>query len=75
MGPEGGSGGGEVVCVGTPEDVARHPDSHTGRFLRQIFARDGHSMDRVRPETRQAVPDELNRVRGRRARAERVQMR
>jgi excinuclease ABC subunit A len=33
MGPEGGSRGGTVVATGTPEDVAEHPDSHTGRFL------------------------------------------
>ena len=33
MGPEGGSGGGRVVTVGTPEDVANCPHSHTGRYL------------------------------------------
>jgi excinuclease ABC subunit A len=33
LGPEGGGGGGEVVAVGTPEQVAAHPVSHTGRFL------------------------------------------
>ncbi len=37
MGPEGGDGGGEVVALGTPEEVARHPASHTGRFLREIL--------------------------------------
>ncbi len=35
IGPEGGYGGGTLVCAGTPEEVARHPESHTGRFLRQ----------------------------------------
>ena len=39
MGPEGGHGGGEVVAVGTPEEVARVPRSHTGKFLAEIFAR------------------------------------
>ncbi|MBX5477261.1 MAG: excinuclease ABC subunit UvrA [Clostridia bacterium] len=39
LGPEGGDGGGRVVAEGTPEDVARAPGSHTGRFLRQILAR------------------------------------
>ena len=34
MGPEGGSGGGEIVAVGTPEQVAENPRSHTGRFLK-----------------------------------------
>jgi excinuclease ABC subunit A len=33
MGPEGGGGGGTVVASGTPEDIAAHPASHTGRFL------------------------------------------
>jgi excinuclease ABC subunit A len=33
MGPEGGAGGGQVVAVGTPEDVAAHAASHTGRYL------------------------------------------
>ncbi|MDO3378449.1 excinuclease ABC subunit UvrA [Geoalkalibacter halelectricus] len=34
LGPEGGSRGGEVVVCGTPEEVARHSLSHTGRYLR-----------------------------------------
>jgi excinuclease ABC subunit A len=34
LGPEGGEDGGEIVVAGTPEEVARHPSSHTGRFLR-----------------------------------------
>ncbi|WP_438819316.1 hypothetical protein, partial [Colwellia marinimaniae] len=29
LGPEGGSGGGEILVVGTPETVSEHPDSHT----------------------------------------------
>ena len=33
LGPEGGPGGGEIVAMGTPEDVAAQPGSHTGRFL------------------------------------------
>lgn len=33
VGPEGGYGGGTIVCTGTPEQVAAHPTSHTGRFL------------------------------------------
>ena len=33
MGPEGGAGGGTVVAQGTPEEVAAHPASHTGRYL------------------------------------------
>jgi excinuclease ABC subunit A len=37
MGPEGGSGGGTVVGVGTPEDIARQTDSHTGQYLREYL--------------------------------------
>jgi excinuclease ABC subunit A len=38
MGPEGGNRGGEVVAVGTPEDVASTPASYTGAFLAPILA-------------------------------------
>jgi excinuclease ABC subunit A len=34
LGPEGGDGGGEIVCSGTPAEVAEHSASHTGRALR-----------------------------------------
>jgi excinuclease ABC subunit A len=38
LGPEGGDAGGEVVAVGTPEQVARTDASYTGRYLRQVLA-------------------------------------
>jgi len=38
LGPEGGDGGGRIVAVGTPEDVAREPASHTGRYLTRVLA-------------------------------------
>ncbi len=41
MGPEGGDGGGRVVATGSPEEVARNPASHTGRFLRDVLKRRG----------------------------------
>jgi excinuclease ABC subunit A len=44
MGPEGGNGGGEVVAVGTPEQVARVERSHTGKFLAEIFKKRGHAF-------------------------------
>ncbi len=37
LGPEGGSGGGTVVAVGTPEDIAKVPASHTGRYLKRLL--------------------------------------
>ncbi|MFW6090749.1 MAG: excinuclease ABC subunit UvrA, partial [Actinomycetota bacterium] len=37
MGPEGGTGGGDIVATGTPEEVAAVPESHTGVFLRELL--------------------------------------
>ena len=37
MGPEGGSGGGRIVAVGTPEEIAANPDSHTGHWLAPVL--------------------------------------
>jgi excinuclease ABC subunit A len=37
LGPEGGEGGGQIVAEGTPEDIAGHPNSHTGRYLRGVL--------------------------------------
>jgi excinuclease ABC subunit A len=39
LGPEGGDGGGEIVAVGTPEQVAESPRSHTGHFLKEVMER------------------------------------
>jgi excinuclease ABC subunit A len=38
LGPEGGVGGGEVVAIGTPEEVAKNKRSHTGRYLKAALA-------------------------------------
>ena len=37
LGPEAGEGGGQVVAVGTPEEIAACDASHTGRFLREVL--------------------------------------
>ncbi len=37
LGPEGGNGGGEVVAIGSPEEVAKCEKSHTGKFLKKIL--------------------------------------
>jgi excinuclease ABC subunit A len=37
LGPEGGSGGGLIIAQGTPEEVARAPESYTGRFLAPLL--------------------------------------
>jgi excinuclease ABC subunit A len=41
LGPEGGEAGGRVVAEGTPEELAAHPHSYTGHFLRQVLEVDG----------------------------------
>jgi excinuclease ABC subunit A len=38
LGPEGGSGGGEIVAVGTPEQLVKKRGSHTARFLKPVLA-------------------------------------
>ncbi|HEY7397969.1 MAG TPA: excinuclease ABC subunit UvrA [Gaiellaceae bacterium] len=39
LGPQGGEAGGEVIAVGTPEEVAQVPESYTGQFLRSLLER------------------------------------
>ncbi|AST00816.1 excinuclease ABC subunit UvrA [Geobacillus thermocatenulatus] len=44
LGPEGGDRGGQIVAVGTPEEVAEVEESHTGRYLKPILERDRARM-------------------------------
>lgn len=37
LGPEGGDRGGEIIVVGTPEEVAEHPTSYTGQYLKEVL--------------------------------------
>ena len=39
LGPEGGDGGGEIVAAGTPEELAEHSISHTGKFLKEMLTK------------------------------------
>ncbi len=50
LGPEGGVGGGRIVAAGTPEEVARHDSSATGRYLAELF-----TAERGRPLRSAAV--------------------
>jgi excinuclease ABC subunit A len=52
LGPEGGDGGGRIVAQGTPSQVAHHPDSHTGRYLRKAL----QSPAPAAPRGRSALP-------------------
>ena len=40
LGPVGGDGGGHIVAEGPPEEIARHPDSYTGQYLRPVLGLD-----------------------------------
>ncbi|WP_408584919.1 excinuclease ABC subunit UvrA [Paraburkholderia bannensis] len=50
LGPEGGDAGGEVVCVGTPDDAIACPRSHTGAALERYEAALGHGVEPVLAE-------------------------
>ena len=53
LGPEGGEAGGHVMCTGTPAEVAKHPDSHTAKALRDYelaFSRD-FSLDKAKEDS------------------------
>jgi len=47
LGPEGGDGGGTIVAAGTPEEVAAHEGSYTGRYLAPILRRDAERAKKV----------------------------
>jgi excinuclease ABC subunit A len=51
LGPEGGDGGGEVVCAGPPAELRRHRTSHTGRALRAYARSTGPARDPGRPRS------------------------
>ena len=46
LGPEGGDKGGEIVAVGTPEQVAKEPRSYTGAYLKPLLG--GKKVDKVK---------------------------
>ena len=55
LGPEGGDRGGKIVATGTPEQVARNNQSHTGRFLAKILSANGQAK---RPSNGASNPGE-----------------
>ncbi|HET9643457.1 MAG TPA: excinuclease ABC subunit UvrA [Burkholderiaceae bacterium] len=71
LGPEGGDGGGELVCAGTPEDLRGHSPSHTGQALREydrLFAADAYRAPGVAEPRRAyaaAVADAISIVNAR----------
>jgi excinuclease ABC subunit A len=56
LGPEGGDAGGQVVASGTPEQVARNPRSHTGKFLARVLnSRNGANHEAAVPDIDEGV--------------------
>jgi len=48
LGPEGGDGGGEIIAVGTPEDIAKQKNSYTGQYLKPVLERyDNSKTDQI----------------------------
>ena len=47
LGPEGGERGGTVVATGAPEEIAEHPTSYTGKFLKMVLERDVAKRERA----------------------------
>ena len=48
LGPEGGNGGGKIIAAGAPENIMKNKASHTGKFLKETFKRDGFSLRKSR---------------------------
>ncbi|MHB8742892.1 MAG: excinuclease ABC subunit UvrA [Sulfuricaulis sp.] len=57
LGPEGGAAGGEIVCAGTPDDVAKHPTSHTAKALREYSRRTPQVMRSKKAESKKLPRD------------------
>lgn len=55
LGPEGGSGGGQIIATGTPEQVAQNPNSFTGQFLKPILQKAGRLLPPTEAQPSDAV--------------------
>ena len=56
LGPEGGDRGGKIIATGTPEQVARNPQSHTGRYLARVFNANGQAKRTANGASKSTVP-------------------
>jgi excinuclease ABC subunit A len=56
MGPEGGDQGGKIIATGTPEQVARNTQSHTGRFLARVLTANGQAKRQPNGASKPAGP-------------------
>jgi excinuclease ABC subunit A len=60
LGPEGGEAGGEIVCAGTPEEIARHATSHTGKALREYAKTMAFGLRQAQAERKDGLPFALS---------------
>ena len=59
LGPEGGDAGGKIVAAGTPEQVARNSQSHTGKYLARVLnARNGSNHENQVSPAKAKLPGE-----------------
>jgi excinuclease ABC subunit A len=56
MGPEGGDQGGKIIATGTPEQVARNTQSHTGRYLARVLNANGQAKRQPNGASKPAGP-------------------
>ncbi len=56
LGPEGGDRGGKIIATGTPEQVARNQQSHTGRFLARVLAANGQAKRSANGASKSTMP-------------------
>jgi excinuclease ABC subunit A len=56
LGPEGGDQGGKIIATGTPEQVARNTQSHTGRFLARVLNGNGQAKRPANGASKPAGP-------------------
>lgn len=62
LGPEGGDAGGTIVAAGTPQDVARHEFSHTGKALRDYAKALAQAKQQALPGIKEQAPAPVNKV-------------
>jgi excinuclease ABC subunit A len=63
LGPEGGAGGGDVVAIGTPEEVSANGDSYTGEYLKPLLERSVTKKKTSVPRKKAAAADKTGRLR------------
>jgi excinuclease ABC subunit A len=61
LGPEAGDAGGDVIAVGTPEQIAKAENSHTGKFLRQVLSKRLRSLGIIPSREDGERPNEISR--------------